>query len=118
MLNTSAKILKPTNIIFYFLTLIVNSLAGGTTLIGSRLTATVSDSNPTLVTPAGYVFSIWGIIYILLGAFVIYQALPSRSSRGFIVRIGWLFVLRLLIMMIPLRKTVSNLFSSKAIGII
>jgi len=93
MLNTNAKILKPANIILYILTIVVNSLAGGTTLIGGRLTAVVSDSNPTLVTPAGYVFSIWGIIYILLGAFVIYQVLPSRSSRGFNERIGWLFVL-------------------------
>ncbi len=93
MLNTSAKILKPANIVFYILTIVVNSLAGGTTLIGGRLTATVSDSNPTLITPAGYVFSIWGIIYILLGAFVVYQALPSRSNRGFLEKIGWLFVL-------------------------
>ena len=93
MLNTSAKILKPANIILYILTIVVNSLAGGTTLIGGRLTATVSDSNPTLVTPAGYVFSIWGIIYILLGAFVVYQALPNKSSRGFTEKIGWLYVL-------------------------
>ena len=93
MLNTSVKILKPTNIIFYILTIIINSLAGGTTLIGGRLTAAVSDSNPTLVTPAGYVFSIWGIIYVLLGAFVVYQALPSRSNRDFAQKIGWLFVL-------------------------
>jgi len=93
MLNTSVKILKPANIILYVLTIVVNSLAGGTTLIGGRLTAVVSDSNPTLVTPAGYVFSIWGIIYILLGAFVIYQALPRRSNRGFAEKIGWLFVL-------------------------
>lgn len=93
MLNTSVKILKPTNIIFYILTVIINSLAGGTTFIGGRLTAAVSDSNPTLVTPAGYVFSIWGIIYILLGAFVVYQALPSRSDRDFTKKIGWLFVL-------------------------
>jgi len=91
--NVNAKILKPANIIFYVLTIIVNSLAGGTTLIGGKLTAAVSDANPTLVTPAGYVFSIWSIIYILLGAFVIYQALPSRSSRGFTEKIGWLFVL-------------------------
>ena len=68
MLNSSVKILKPANIVFYILTIVVNSLAGGTTLIGGRLTAVVSDSNPTLVTPAGYVFSIWGIIYILFGA--------------------------------------------------
>jgi len=93
MQNISGKILKPANIIFYILTIIVNSLAGGTTLIGGKLTAAVSDSNPTLITPAGYVFSIWSIIYILLGAFVIYQALPSRSNRGFTERISWLFVL-------------------------
>ena len=93
MQNTSPKILKPANIALYILTIIVNSLAGGTTLIGGRLTSTISDSNPTLITPAGYVFSIWGIIYILLGAFVVYQALPSRSNRGFTERIGWLFVL-------------------------
>jgi benzodiazapine receptor len=91
--NINVKILKPANIVFYVLTIIVNSLAGGTTLIGGKLTAAVSDANPTLVTPAGYVFSIWSIIYILLGAFVIYQALPSRSSRGFTEKIGWLFVL-------------------------
>jgi len=91
--SINVKILKPANIVFYVLTIIVNSLAGGTTLIGGKLTAAVSDANPTLVTPAGYVFSIWSIIYILLGAFVIYQALPSRSSRGFTERIGWLFVL-------------------------
>jgi len=91
--NINIKILKPANIVFYVLTIIVNSLAGGTTLIGGKLTAAVSDANPTLVTPAGYVFSIWSIIYILLGAFVIYQALPSRSSRGFTEKIGWLFVL-------------------------
>jgi translocator protein len=89
----SGKILKSANIISYILTIIINSLAGGTTLIGGKVTAVVSDSNPTLVTPAGYVFSIWSIIYILLGAFVIYQALPSRSNRGFTERIGWLFVL-------------------------
>jgi translocator protein len=93
MRNTSTKILKPANIVFYILTIVINSLAGGTTLIGGKLTAAISDSNPTLITPAGYVFSIWGIIYILLGAFVVYQALPSRSSRGFTERIGWLFVL-------------------------
>jgi len=93
MLNTNARTLKVANIVFYILTIVINGLAGGTTLIGGRLTATVSDSNPTLITPAGYVFSIWGIIYILLGAFVIYQALPSRNNRGFTQRIGWLFVL-------------------------
>jgi hypothetical protein len=71
----------------------VNGLAGGTTILGGKLTSEISDANPTLITPAGYVFSIWGIIYILLGVFVIFQALPSQSGKGFVQKIGWLFVL-------------------------
>lgn len=81
------------NILAFVLTVVVNGLAGGTTILGGKLTADVSDANPTLVTPAGYVFSIWGIIYILLGIFVIFQALPSQSGKEFVQKIGWLFVL-------------------------
>ncbi|UCH32447.1 MAG: tryptophan-rich sensory protein, partial [Candidatus Bathyarchaeota archaeon] len=56
-------------------------------------TAEISDANPTLITPAGYVFSIWGIIYILLGVFVVFQALPSQKGAEHHKHIGWLFVL-------------------------
>src|SRR5512135_143140 len=93
MVNNNSSSLRYANIVFFALTVVVNGLAGGTTLIGGKLTAAISDANPTLITPAGYVFSIWGIIYLLLGAFVIYQALPSRSNRVFTEKIGWLFVL-------------------------
>jgi benzodiazapine receptor len=81
------------NILAFVLTVIVNSLAGSTTILGGKLTAEISDANPTLITPAGYVFSIWGIIYILLGAFVVFQALPSQQRKGFQKSVGWLFVL-------------------------
>jgi tryptophan-rich sensory protein len=60
---------------------------------GGKLTAEISDANPTLITPAGYVFSIWGVIYILLGLFVIFQALPSQKGKEYHGEIGWLFVL-------------------------
>jgi tryptophan-rich sensory protein len=40
---------------------------------GGQTNADVSNSFPTLITPAGYAFSIWGIIYILLGAFAVFQ---------------------------------------------
>jgi hypothetical protein len=81
------------NVVAFVLTVVVNGLAGGTTSIGGKLTAEISDANPTLITPAGYVFSIWGIIYILLGIFVIFQALPDQEGKGYHERIGWLFVL-------------------------
>jgi benzodiazapine receptor len=81
------------NILLFILTIAVNSLAGSTTILGGQNTAQISGSNPTLITPAGYVFSIWGIIYVLLGIFVVYQALPSQQGREFQKKIGWLFAL-------------------------
>jgi hypothetical protein len=92
MSSTNSTILKATNIIAFALTVLVNSLAGSTTLIGGKSTAEISDLNPTLITPAGYVFAIWGVIYILLGVFVVFQALPSEKGKGYQKRISWLFI--------------------------
>jgi benzodiazapine receptor len=89
----NSAVLKWMNVLAFALTVVVNSLAGGTTLLGGKLTSEISDANPTLVTPAGYVFSIWGIIYVLLAIFVVYQALPSQAGKDFHGRVGWLFVL-------------------------
>jgi len=97
MVSSNQVLLKWSNIIALALTVIVNSLAGSTTLIGGVNTAQISDSNPTLITPAGYVFAIWGIIYVLLGIFVIFQALPSQKEKEYTKKIGWLFVLSSLI---------------------
>lgn len=93
MLAQNSKILKLSNILAFIVTVIVNSLAGSTTLIGGKNTAEISDAYPTLITPADYVFSIWGIIYILLGIFVIYQALPRNNDKDFTKKVGWYFVL-------------------------
>ncbi len=93
MVANNSVLLKWSNIVAFVFTVIVNSLAGSTTLLGGVNTAQISDSNPTLITPAGYVFSIWGIIYVLLGVFVIFQALPSQKEKEYTKKIGWLFVL-------------------------
>jgi len=85
--------LKWINIIAFVLTVIVNGLAGSTTILGGKFTAEISDANPTLITPAGYVFSIWGVIYLLLGVFVVFQALPNQQGQAFQKKIGWLFAL-------------------------
>lgn len=89
----SNSALRLLNILAFLFTIVVNGLAGSTTIIGGTNTAQVSDANPTLITPAGYVFSIWGIIYILLGVFVIFQALPSEKGKEYQKRVSWLFVL-------------------------
>jgi hypothetical protein len=95
--NSGSSLLRYANIIFFALTVVVNSLAGSTNIIGGRNTADVSNANSTLVTPAGYVFSIWGVIYILLGVFVVYQALPSEQGKDYQRKISWLFVLSSLV---------------------
>jgi benzodiazapine receptor len=88
-----ANLLRLGNIVAYVVTLAVNSLAGSSTLLNGRTTAAVSDAYLTLVTPAGYVFSIWGVIYLLLGAFVVFQVLPNQKDQPYQKQIGALFIL-------------------------
>jgi hypothetical protein len=44
-------------------------------------TAAISAKYPTLLTPAGYAFAIWSLIYLGLIAFSIYQILPANLAR-------------------------------------
>jgi translocator protein len=80
------------NITAFVATLTVNGLAN-TSILGGKSTGQISDLYPTLITPAGYVFAIWGIIYALLAIFVIYQAFPSKKTGAFQTQISALFVL-------------------------
>ena len=61
-------------------TIAFNFLAG-TGRLNGVMTNEVSDKYPTILTPAGYAFSIWGLIYFGLIAFTIYQLLPSKLVR-------------------------------------
>ncbi len=72
--------------------IVVNALANILPLNG-KTTAEISDSYPNLFTPAGYVFSIWGLIYALLLIFAVYQALLSQREKTFLYKIGFFFVL-------------------------
>lgn len=64
-----------------FLLVIVVNLMATAVPIGGQTTGEISDDYPSLFTPAGYVFSIWGLIYLGLGAFVVWQALPSQRAN-------------------------------------
>jgi translocator protein len=90
--KTNSDFLRFVNIAAFILTLTVNSLAG-TTLLNGRTTAQVSDLYANPFTPAGYVFAIWGIIYMLLAVFVVYQALPKQKEKVFQKQVSALFVL-------------------------
>lgn len=72
--------------------LVVNWMANALPLNGKD-TGQLSDQYPILTTPAGYAFSIWGLIYLGLTGFAIYQALPSQRENQRVARITPLFLL-------------------------
>lgn len=41
----------------------------------------ISEKYPTVLTPAGYAFSIWSLIYLGMAAFSVYQFLPANLVR-------------------------------------
>lgn len=49
--------------------------------VGGVTPAEISARYQTLVTPAGYAFSIWSLIYLGLIAFSIYQMLPANLAK-------------------------------------
>lgn len=52
-----------------------------TGVLGGIATGAVSDKYQTKITPAGYAFAIWSLIYFGMIVFGIYQALPSQTER-------------------------------------
>lgn len=90
--SRNSALLQVANILAFVATVVVNGLAN-TQVLNGKTTAEVSDAYPTLITPAGYVFSIWGVIYTLLLVFMVFQALPQQRDKPFLRQIGLLFVL-------------------------
>lgn len=72
--------------------LTINALANILPING-QTTGELSDKYPSLFTPAGYVFSIWGLIYLLLAVFIVYQALPSQKDNPRLERLGYAFAI-------------------------
>lgn len=64
-----------------------------TGLFGGQTNGEVSDKYHTLITPAGYAFSIWGLIFLGLLAFAVYQALPMQRTNPRFQAVGWWVVL-------------------------
>ncbi|MAZ72935.1 MAG: hypothetical protein CMC70_07285 [Flavobacteriaceae bacterium] len=89
------KTLQLTNSIAFVITIFMN-YASSAGVFNNTTQADMSAKYQTLFTPAGYAFSIWGVIYLLLLGFIVYQ---SRSlfvkvrDDDFVLKTGWWFVL-------------------------
>jgi translocator protein len=80
------------NVVAVVATIAINGLANALPLNGLT-TGEISDRFDVYFVPAGYVFSIWGVIYLGLIAFALYQVLPGQRDNPRLERLGPWFVL-------------------------
>ena len=88
-------VLSILNLAAFATVIAVNALANILPINGNT-TGALSDSYPNLFVPAGFTFSIWGIIYLLLAFFSVYQiivTMKGNPAAGFVHTIGIWFIL-------------------------
>lgn len=73
-------------------TITINVLANALPFNGLN-TGEISDRFKVYFVPSGYVFAIWGLIYIGLIVYAIFQALPSQRENPRLRATGWWVVL-------------------------
>ncbi|MDA0330241.1 MAG: carboxypeptidase regulatory-like domain-containing protein [Gemmatimonadetes bacterium] len=66
----------------------LNGLAGAGTLSGDSI-GVIANRYVSAFLPADYVFGIWGVIYLALFGFTLYQALPGQGANPLLRRLGW-----------------------------
>lgn len=89
------KVLQITNGLAFGSMVFINYLSN-TGILNNTTIGEVSSNYKSLFTPAGYAFAIWGIIYLLLFGFAIYQGrslFVKVKDDSFILKTGWWFVL-------------------------
>ena len=75
------KTIRGLTLITFILMVVVNALANILPINGIG-TGAVSDSYPNLFAPAGITFAIWGVIYLLLAAYTVFQLGLFKKNRS------------------------------------
>lgn len=83
------------NILAFALVIVMNTLAV-TLPLNNQSTGEISDRLNIMLTPAGYVFSIWSLIYLLLGIWVLRQIPKARRDLPLYTRTSGWFILNCL----------------------
>jgi benzodiazapine receptor len=92
MATVKRNLLIAGNIAGFILMFVVNILSNALPINGMTA-GDLSDAIPNLFVPAGYVFSIWGLIYILLGMFTVAQAIKGFLHEDTLERVSFWFIL-------------------------
>ena len=82
------KLRQSVVVVTILVTLIINGLANALPLNGLN-TGQISDRFKVYFVPAGYVFTIWGLIYLGLIAFAIFQVLGAQRENPRMRATGW-----------------------------
>lgn len=97
-MNRNQKIvLAFANTAAFLVTILVNYLAS-TLPLNKKTTGEISALYDNLFVPAGFTFSIWGIIYLLLAGYIVYQLVDAfriqenNPGKGFIEKISFWFI--------------------------
>lgn len=80
-------------VVFTVVSVLVMNYLSQSLPFGGQTNGQVSDKYHTDFTPAGFAFSIWGLIYLGLTAFAVYQALPSQRTNPRFRAVGPLVIL-------------------------
>ena len=84
--------LKTLIVLTYVLMIAMNFLANALPL-GGRTTGDISAKYPSLFTPAGFTFSIWGLIYVLIAIGVWHLVrTPTEDFNATHTLVAWVFV--------------------------
>ncbi len=92
MIKNKRLLVKVLATIFYLGMVTINALAN-ILPINNVGTGQISDNYFNLFTPAGLTFSIWGLIYLMLGAYVVYQFWASEQGNKLIEKISPYFII-------------------------
>lgn len=90
------KVLAAANTIAFLVMVFINYLSNTGIFAGNTM-ADISTKYDNLFTPAGYAFSIWGLIYLALLGFVVYQGKvftrnAAEEEKEVLSIISWWFV--------------------------
>jgi hypothetical protein len=88
----SITLRQAANTLAVIATIVMNFLASALPLNG-QTTGAISDRFQVFFVPAGYVFSIWGVIYLGLIAYSVYQSRPAQRENARLRAIDGAFVL-------------------------
>jgi len=91
--NFAVERVKQILVVFATIVVVFVNYLAGVGYINDKTPGEISDKFPSLITPAGYAFAIWSLIYSGLIVFSVYQAFPAQASNPRFQRIRTLYLI-------------------------